>query len=65
MSQSSGASGQAQVGPKPGKGQFKCFHCRRIFLSKDGDWHPWRTMEVHLCRGCEKLTQKSPERTGR
>ena len=47
---------------KPGKNQFKCFHCRRIFSSKDGNWYTWNTMEVHLCNACEKATREKPER---
>jgi hypothetical protein len=48
--------------PKIGKGQFKCFHCRKVYLQKDGDWHRWQSMEVHLCKGCESKTRTSPER---
>jgi hypothetical protein len=48
--------------PKPARNQFKCFHCRLIFASKDGDWHAWNTMEVHLCQPCEKETRARPER---
>ncbi len=50
------------TGLKPGKGQFKCFHCRQFFPNKDGDWHHWKNMEVILCRTCEKLTHNHPER---
>jgi len=50
---------------KPRSGQFKCFRCRELFPSKEGDWHSWQTMEVHLCRKCEKETQNTPERKGR
>jgi hypothetical protein len=48
---------------KPGKGQFKCFVCRKIFQNKDGDWLTWNNMEVHLCRVCEKATKGKPERS--
>jgi hypothetical protein len=48
---------------KPGKNQFKCFHCRLIFANKDGDWFHWNDMQVHLCRSCDKLTEKKPERS--
>jgi hypothetical protein len=44
------------------KGQFKCFECRSVFAQRDGDWHPWDHMQVHLCRGCERKTQQRPER---
>jgi hypothetical protein len=47
---------------KPGKGQFKCFQCRRIFSMKDGDWYFWNTMEVHLCISCERTTRDHTER---
>jgi hypothetical protein len=30
---------------------------------KDGNWHHWQSMEVHLCKNCEKLTREQPERT--
>jgi hypothetical protein len=49
----------------PGRGQFKCFQCRKIFQMKDGDWHLWKSMEVHLCLQCEKLTRDKPERNGK
>jgi hypothetical protein len=48
---------------KPGKNEFKCFECRSIYSSKDGDWFAWNSMEVHLCRGCDKDTQNRPERS--
>lgn len=48
--------------PKPGKGQFRCFQCRQLFRSKDGNWYMWTSMEVHLCNGCEKTTRDQPER---
>jgi hypothetical protein len=47
---------------KPGKNQFKCFHCRAVFSSKLGDWFNWDSMQVHLCRGCDKLTAEDPQR---
>ncbi len=47
---------------KAGKGQFKCFHCRQIFAMKDGDWVDWDSMQVHLCRTCEKKTADEPQR---
>jgi hypothetical protein len=47
---------------KPGKNEFKCFQCRNITSSKEGDWHSWNAMEVHLCRVCDKTTQNRPER---
>jgi hypothetical protein len=50
---------------KPGKNQFKCFHCRLIFANKDGDWFHWEDMQVHLCKACDKLTEKKPERSKR
>jgi hypothetical protein len=48
---------------KPGKNQFKCFHCRLVFAQRDGDWFNWNSMQVHLCKACERLTQKRPERS--
>ncbi|MCM2322152.1 MAG: hypothetical protein NDJ90_02715 [Oligoflexia bacterium] len=47
---------------KAGKNQFKCFHCRQVFANKDGDWFDWDQMQVHLCKGCERLTAKAPQR---
>jgi hypothetical protein len=43
-------------------GEFKCFQCRKVTPSKDGDWYPWGGMQVHLCRGCERETAKNPSR---
>jgi hypothetical protein len=51
--------------PQPSKmrnGEFKCFRCRHTTPNKDGDWYPWKTMEVHLCRGCAKETEGASER---
>lgn len=47
---------------KPAKNQFRCFHCRRLFAQRDGDWFDWDAMQVHLCRPCDHLTEKRPER---
>lgn len=47
---------------KLAKNQFKCFHCRLVFAQRDGDWFNWETMQVHLCKACDKLTEKRPER---
>lgn len=47
---------------KLSKNQFKCFQCRMIFAQRDGDWVNWENMQVHLCRRCDKLTEKKPER---
>ncbi len=44
------------------KNQFRCFLCRLVFAQRDGDWHDWESMQVHLCRACEKLTRQRPER---
>ncbi len=51
-------------GPKLGKNEFKCFHCRMVFAKRDGDWFHWAGMEVHLCRGCDRDTADQPARTG-
>ncbi len=48
---------------KPGRNQFKCFHCRQIFAQRDGDWFDWNHMQVHLCRSCDKATATSRERS--
>ena len=48
--------------PKMGKGQFKCFHCRNIYPQKDGSWHHWNSMEVHLCKTCDRTTKERAER---
>ena len=50
------------IAPKPARGQFKCFHCRQLFPMKEGDWHTWNSMEVHLCKACNKATKDRPER---
>jgi phage FluMu protein Com len=47
---------------KLSKNQFRCFHCRRVFAQRDGDWINWDSMQVHLCNSCNKLTAKRPER---
>lgn len=44
------------------RNQFRCFHCRLIFAQRDGDWFNWNSMQVHLCKGCNKLTEQRPER---
>lgn len=48
---------------KLAKGQFRCFGCRSVFAQRDGDWFNWGSMQVHLCRPCEKETADRPERT--
>jgi hypothetical protein len=45
------------------KNKFKCFRCRLIFAQRDGDWVNWESMQVHLCKSCDSLTLKSPERS--
>jgi hypothetical protein len=47
---------------KAGKNQFKCFVCRGIHPNKDGNWHDWEQMQVHLCRACDKSTQGNQAR---
>lgn len=47
---------------KLAKNQFKCFQCRKVFASKNGDWFNWNTMQVHLCEPCQKVTKDKPER---
>ncbi|HUP56677.1 MAG TPA: hypothetical protein VM598_04435 [Bdellovibrionota bacterium] len=47
---------------KLARNQFKCFQCRKVFAQRDGDWINWNQMQVHLCRGCDKLTTERPER---
>jgi hypothetical protein len=49
--------------PKAGKGQFKCYKCRKIYQARDGDWYNWESMEVHLCHKCEKETKGKDERS--
>lgn len=44
------------------KNHFRCFHCRLVFAQRDGDWFNWQTMQVHLCKPCEKETKTRPER---
>jgi len=52
----------APVEKKLARGEFKCFHCRKVFPGKDGDWFDWDSMQVHLCKSCEKATAKAPQR---
>ncbi len=47
---------------KLARNQFKCFQCRLVFAQRDGDWFNWDSMQVHLCKSCEKQTEKRPER---
>lgn len=47
---------------KAPKGQFKCFCCRKLFPMREGNWFQWKTMEVHLCLGCDRTTRNTPER---
>jgi len=49
--------------PKIAKNHFKCFHCRRVVAQRDGDWFNWDSMQVHLCRPCEKVTKGKTERS--
>jgi len=51
------------TGPKAGKNQFKCFHCRNICADKEGDWFDWDSMQVHMCKKCDLETRKSKERS--
>ncbi|MCC7442704.1 MAG: hypothetical protein IT285_13800 [Bdellovibrionales bacterium] len=44
------------------KNQFKCFHCRKVFAQRDGNWFAWGMMQVHLCWNCDKATAKRAER---
>lgn len=48
---------------KLAKNQFKCFHCRLVFAQRDGDWFNWDSMQVHLCKRCDQLTEHKPERS--
>jgi hypothetical protein len=47
---------------KRSRNQFRCFQCRLVFQQRDGDWFNWDSMQVHLCRTCDKATEKRPER---
>ncbi len=49
---------------KLAKNKFKCFQCRLIFAQKDGDWFIWDSMQVHLCRDCDKLRVQRSQRGG-
>jgi hypothetical protein len=53
----------ASTETKLAKNQFRCFHCRRVFAQRDGDWFNWEFMQVHLCKSCDTLTKKRPERS--
>ncbi len=47
---------------KPGKNEFKCYNCRLVFVKRDGNWFDWGSMQVHLCRRCDKATAEQPQR---
>lgn len=47
---------------KLARNQFRCFHCRQVFAQRDGDWFDWESIQVHLCKSCDTLTKKRPER---
>jgi hypothetical protein len=48
---------------KLARNQFRCFQCRLAFAQRDGDWFNWESMQVHLCKSCDKLTKERPERS--
>ena len=50
---------------KLGRNEFRCFHCRKVNVSKNGEWVHWKDMEVHLCVPCDQLTVEWPERGGK
>lgn len=52
----------SQPEKKLAKGTFKCFQCRKIFQTKDGDWFDWNQMQVHMCWSCDKATTKDSAR---
>jgi hypothetical protein len=35
------------------KFHFKCFRCRTITHSKDGNWHHSENQEIFLCKPCK------------
>lgn len=57
---------------KLGRGESRCFRCRKVFMSKEGEWCRWipqnggvnNGTEVHLCRKCNNETQGTSERGG-
>jgi hypothetical protein len=51
--------------PPLSRNQFRCFQCRLVFAQRDGDWFYLGEMQVHLCRGCEKISKKETERADR
>ncbi len=40
-----------------GKGQLRCFQCKRACPIKDGNWHTHGSQQVFLCKSCEKAQQ--------
>ena len=44
------------------KGHLRCFQCKKVIPSKDGEWRSWTTMQAFLCKPCDKATAKRPER---
>ena len=55
---------EPKLPPVP-KTHFRCFHCRNVHARRDGAWHDWQNMQVHLCPKCERATQGRPERATR
>jgi hypothetical protein len=49
-------------GPRPKKGQMKCFKCRASCLSKDGEWQNLEHQQVFLCKICIRLPQETLKR---
>lgn len=52
-----------QTTSKLAKNRFRCYQCRQVFAQRDGDWFNWETLQVHLCKSCDRLTKNRSERT--
>ena len=44
------------------KGHLRCFHCKKVLASKDGEWRSWTTLQAFFCKECDRETAKRPER---
>ena len=44
------------------KGKFKCFKCRELCMSKNGDWHASQGNQVFLCKACVPIVLGQSEK---
>ncbi len=46
-----------------GRGQLRCFKCRKTCQGKDGTWRDQNHQQVFVCKACE-ATERKPPATG-